>query len=77
MTRREMLMAACGVAGVSGAMTLRPSSDDVLVVKLSYEVSDAQRSELATTLKRVWPDNRILVLAPGVGLEVVHAGMLR
>jgi len=52
---------------------LRLQPGDVLVVRMPVRVSQEAAAAIVDDLDGCFPDNRVVVLAPGVELEVVEA----
>lgn len=72
-TRREVLSTLAALPAVASVERLGLGPRDMLVLKLAHHVSMAELEETRATLHRLFPGVSVLVLAPGVDLQVVRA----
>ena len=73
MNRREALAALTAMPAVTRIAKADVQPKDVIVFELDDEPSQDAEEQMRATARRIWPNNRIMLLW-GAKLKVVQAG---
>jgi hypothetical protein len=77
MNRREAIAALMALPEAAHVTIARPRPDDVILVECQELLSAEIVARMADTLKRIWPEHRVVICDRGIRLKFVESGSRR
>lgn len=72
MNRREAIAALTALPALKSIAVANVGPSDVIVAECEGLLTECGRSNVEATLKRIWPDNRVLVCDGAVRIKVLR-----
>lgn len=76
MTREDAIAALVSLTEVQRISVASLKPTDVIVVNVSQFILPEAATRIGETIKRVWPDNKVIVLEKGVELRVADGASI-